>query len=191
MKKFICSTIIMIAVILAISISTYANTDNSYSNGTDMYSDGVVEFYSNIDDEDKLYKLTLSDLTEEKVLDEHIISMVNKDKCLYLLVYTDGKSTLLKFDSCSYAYSIEKEFDSLITNIAIRDDILYYVENRSIFAYNTETKETIAFIENEITYLLFFTNYNTLKYYTKIDETSEYAENSYSFAKDIFNENKI
>jgi len=191
MRKIIYTVLIMITILFAFSICAYADSNTPYSNGTAMYSNGVEEFYSNSNDEDKLYKLTLSDLTEEKVLDEHIISMVNKDKYLYLLVYTDGKSALLKFDSCSYAYSIEKEFDSLITNIAIRDDILYYVENRSIFAYNTETKETIAFIENEITYLLFFTNYNTLKYYTKIDETSEYAENSYSFAKDIFNETNV
>ncbi len=172
----------MITVIITITISAYAN-DNLYSNGTDMYNDGAIEFYSNIDDEDKLYKLNLSDMTEEKVLDEHIISMVNKDNYLYLLVYADGKSNLLKFDTKDYSSLIEKNFNNLVTNIAIRDNILYYVENRCIFSYNVDTKETSILIENYITDFLVFTDYNTFKYYTKADEISEYSENTYSFEK--------
>ncbi|MBQ7098026.1 MAG: InlB B-repeat-containing protein [Clostridia bacterium] len=181
MKKIIYSTFAMIVIIFAISISAYANDSNLYSNGTDMYSNGTVEFYSNKDDEDKLYKLSLSDMSEEKILDEHIISMVNKDKYLYLLVYTEGKSNLLKFDTDNNTYILEKEFDTIVSNIAIRDNTLYYVENRSIFTYNFDTKENTILIKNGITDFLVFTDYNTFKYYTKADEISEYSVNTYYF----------
>ncbi len=185
MKKIVITASIIITILLAFIIPTAANSDGTYSNGTDMYSNGVVEFYSNIDDEDKLYKLNLSDMTEEKVLDEHIISMVNKDNYLFLLSYANGKSNLLKFDINDGTYLIEKEFNTVITNIAIRDDILYYIEDGSIFTYNVETNEDSALINNGITDLLLFTDYNTLKYYTKADGMSEYSENIYSFDKDV------
>jgi len=181
MKKLIYSILIMITVLLAFSVCVYANNDISYSNGTDVYSNGIIEFYSNRDDEDKLYKLNLSDMTEEKVLDEHIISMVHKDNYLYLLVYANGNSHLVKFDTIDNTYAIEKGFNNLITNIAIRHNVLYYVENGSIFTYNVDTKENSTLIENGITDLIVFTGYNTLKYYTKDNEISEYTENTYFF----------
>ncbi len=189
MKKFICSTIIMIAVILEISISAYANTDNSYSNGTDMYSDGVVEFYSNIDDEDKLYKINLSDMTEEKVLNKHIISMVNKDQYLYLLTYEDEKSNLLKFNMQDNSVSIEKNFDSFVTNIALRDCVLYYVEEQTIFTYNLQTKENSIFIENENVDFIYFTDRNTLKYLVK--NGSNYDTRIYDFNAAGIEQNKV
>jgi len=189
MKKFICSTIIMIAVILAISISAYANTDNSYSNGTDMYSDGVVEFYSNIDDEDKLYKINLSDMTEEKVLNEHIISMVNKDQYLYLLTYADEKSNLLKFNVQDNSVFLEKGFDSFVTNIALRDSVLYYVEEQNIFTYNLQTKENSIFIENENVDFIYFTDRNTLKYLVK--NGSNYDTKIYDFNAVVIEQNEV
>ena len=189
MRKIIYSTIIMIAVILALSISAYANTDNSYLNGTDTYSDGVVDFYSNIDDENKLYKLNLSDMTEEKVLNEHIISMVNKDQYLYLLTCEDEKSNLLKFNMQDNSVSIEKSFSSFVTNIALRDSILYYVEEQNIFTYNLQTKENSIFIENENIDFIYFTEWNTLKYLVK--NGSKYDTKIYDFNAKATEQNEV
>jgi len=167
MKKIIYSTLIMIILLLPFSVYAYANSNNSYSNGTDVYSNGITEFYINTDDEDKLYKLNLSDMKEEKVLDEHIISMVSRDKYLYLLVYSDEKSILLKFDTENYLYDIEKNFDELVTNIVLRDDIIYYTLNQNIMSYDLSKKDNSVLLDNGNISYIYMYDYNTLKFFSK------------------------
>ncbi len=169
MKKLIYSILSMITVLLAFSVCVYANNDISYSNGTDVYSNGIIEFYSNRDDEDKLYKLNLSDMTEEKVLDEHIISMVHKDNYLYLLVYANENSILLKFDIQDNSASIEMIFDEPVNNIVLRDNVIYYVKEQKIFAYHLLTKDNDALVTKENVDYIYFTEYNTLKYLVNSD----------------------
>ena len=169
MKKIVYSILIMITVLLAFSVCVYANNDISYSNGTDVYSNGIIEFYSNMDDEDKLYKLNLSDMTEEKVLDEHIISMVHKDNYLYLLVYANENSNLLKFDIQDNSVSVEMNFDKLVNNIVLRDYVIYYVKEQKIFAYDLLTKDNDALVTKENVDYIYFTEYNTLKYLVESD----------------------
>ena len=62
--------------------------ESSYCNGSDLFVNDNGEFFSNIDDEDKLYCKKTPQITEIKVLDKHIMSMVSdQNKNLYLLVY--------------------------------------------------------------------------------------------------------
>lgn len=187
MRKILYS--IVFIIILGVSISAYASNQGTYSNGSSMYSNGSVEFYSNIDDEGKLYKIDLSDMSEEKVLDEHVISMVSKDKYLYLLIDADNKSNLLKFNIENYSFSIEKEFDTFITNMAIRDNILYYLEEERVFAYNVDTNDVDIIIEDENIDFIYFTEFNTLKYLIK--NNSGYDTKIYNFNDSISELNEV
>lgn len=165
MRKIVYSVVITFLIFVGFAVNMVAHAEEGYCNGSDTYSDGAVELFSNSEDEDKLYKLNLLDMSEEKVLDLHVISMLHKGSDIYLLVYIDGKSNLLKFNIQNYSYSTVMEFDTIVTNIALRDNKLYYLDSRNILTYNFENGETAMFIENGDVDLLLFTDYNTLKYY--------------------------
>jgi len=169
-----------VSFIWGISFNVYAYNENSYSNGNDVYSNGDIEIFSNSEDEDKLYKLNLADGTEIKVSEEHVISIVNDKNTLYLLTYDQGNSNLVELNLDNYSTTVIKKFGSLVTNIAKRNNLIYYIENRSIYCINTDDYKTTPFIETNNIDLLLFTDYNTLKYYT-ISTDGIYNENTYSF----------
>ena len=185
MKKRAISCLITILMFWGMisNISYYAeaypNVEISYANGTDYFINGETEFYINKNDKDMLYKQVLSKEVKEKVLDEHIICMVNYGKYLYLLAYSEGKSALFKLDMETDICTNEKEFDVLVSKMAIRGDVIYYIKNDNVFSYDVNIKEESLFLENGNIKFLLFKDSNTLKYYT----TDAYIENIYDFEK--------
>ena len=149
-----------------------------YENGSDVYRYGDTEFYSNIEDEDKLYKINLVDMSEEKLLEDHIISIIGKEDRLYLLAYNNGKSNLMCYNTSNGEYKLLEAFDNLITNISMQNDIFYFIQDKNIMSYDGDSITYV--IGNGDVDLMFFTENNILKYYSQ-SQIGEYVEHTYTF----------
>ena len=75
MRKYVVSVILLF--LFTVSISTFAETNESYfCNGTNTVQIGTYQFYSNSDDEDKLYRYDINTKYETKICDDHFISLL-------------------------------------------------------------------------------------------------------------------
>ena len=82
-KKYVVGVFLIGVLLTLFSITSFAD-ENSYCNGSDMFANDNGEFFSNIDNEDKLYCKKTPQSIEIKVLDKHIMSMVSdKNNNLY------------------------------------------------------------------------------------------------------------
>ena len=97
MKNLLCLLALIVGIICLAPLTSATFEDDGYSNGSDVYTYGDVEYYINVEDEDRLYAINLSTMTEHKVLDSHIISMLDGGEWIYLLVYENSASKLVKF----------------------------------------------------------------------------------------------
>ena len=176
----ILSILLALSLVLSmLPVWVNAETTGDYCNGTDMYSIGSVEYFANIDDEDKLYKTDLSDGSVNLVLAEHIISMVFCEQSLYLLAYRDGDSVLMRFDPEDESSVDLVTISGVVSNIACRDQILYYIMDGNIVSYYLTKKTSNVLIDTGNVSLLYFADYNNMRYYTKTDGKT--VKNTYSF----------
>lgn len=179
MKKTIFFPIIL-AFLLLFSVSVYANTQ-TYCNGGSMFCLDNVEYYIQSEDEDKLYSFDLASKTEEKILDEHIISMVCQKDCLYLLAYEDSKSKLLCLQPSTDTLREMTKLNTVVSSIALRGTALYYVQDGDIYMYDTESNENTLFLSNGNTRFLMLSDENTLTYYTQSADAEGYTIYDYDF----------
>ena len=179
-KKYVFG-IFLIGVLLALFSMTSFADGNLYCNGSDMFVNDNGEFFSNIDDEDKLYCKKTPQATEIKVLDKHIMSMVSdQNKNLYLLVYESTSTDLVSFNTETYEYNKLWSFDSVVTNISMREDKVYMKTNIGIQYYDIKTNIVGTLIENTNVDFIYFSDFNTLSYYSKNDNDA-YNIHTYSF----------
>ena len=166
-KRFISLMLVFAFVLSAFPVLASAESEEYYCNGFDMYNDGVLEYFSNSDDEDKLYVMDLTDKSIELVLEEHVISMVYLDESLYMLVYRNGTGALVSFDLSTGSAVDMLCFSDVVTSIACRDHTIYYIENGNAVAYNPANGATQLLIDSGDVAHLYFVDYNTLRYYTE------------------------
>ncbi|MGM9554165.1 MAG: CHAP domain-containing protein [Faecousia sp.] len=179
-KRFISIALVFALILSAFPMWAAAEAEEYYCNGSDMYNDGTLEYFLNMDDEDKLYVMNLADKTMELVLEEHVISMVYADESLYMLVYRDGTSALVSFDLRTRSAVDMLCFSDVITSIVCRDHTLYYIENGNVVAFNPATGATQLLIDSGDVVHLYFVDYNTLRYYTEdaVTGTTYYFDGS-------------
>ncbi len=180
-KKYVFG-IFLIGVLLALFSMTSFADGNHYCNGSDMFVNDNGEFFSNIDDEDKLYCKKTPQATEIKVLDKHIMSMVSdQNKNLYLLVYESTSTDLISFNTETYKYNKLWSFDSVVTNISMREDKIYMKTDVGIQYYDAKTNTIGTVIENTNIDFIYFSDFNTLFYYSRNDNDA-YDIHTYSFS---------
>lgn len=182
MKKYVFGAFMMGVLLMLFSINAFAAED-SYSNGTDVAVTLNGEYYINIDDEDKLYYKETSSHQEVKILDNHVMSIVSDSNGnLYLLVYVNGGTDLVFFNTSTHEHYLLCSFDYVITNMSARKDELYIKTNIGIQHYDLETNALDTLVENSNIDFMYFSNYETLLYYSKSND-NEYDICTYSFNK--------
>ena len=181
LKKITFVSVLIVLLTLCMSIGVSAYSDEYYSNCTDMYSVQSYEYYINGDDEDRLYRIDLSDMSENMIYNEHIISLVGKGNNLYMLVYEDGNSKLIELNTDSLSKTVLCEFKDLVTNMSVRDNVIYYIENGSVYTFDLNSHKSKEFLHGDAINFMVITDYNTLKYYTKFADSQNYDEKTYKF----------
>ena len=180
-KKYVLGFFLIGVLLTIFSMTSFAD-ESSYCNGSDLFVNDNGEFFSNIDDEDKLYCKKTPQITEIKVLDKHIMSMVSdQNKNLYLLVYEGANTDLISFNTKTYEYNKLWSFNSVVTNIAMREDKVYMKTNIGIQYYDIKTNTVGNLIENTNIDFIYFSDFNTLSYYSTNDN-DEYDIHTYSFS---------
>lgn len=186
MKRMLCLIAIVTILLMGLAIGVSADSKMHFANGNSFYSNGGEEFFSNSEDEDRLYVLRYADESEKLVLDEHVISVINGEDRLYLLTYDNGNSVLGEFDTVSYSYTPKKVFNSLVTCVALRNNTLFYLESGDVCTYDLIYGTTDKIVEDKNAELLFFSDYDTLKYYARSNKSDELTEYIYSFGDTVY-----
>ena len=188
-KKYVVSMILLF--LLAVSVSAFAETNESYfCNGTDTVQIGTYQFYSNSEDEDKLYKYDENTRSETKVCDDHIISLLkNSVDEIYFLSYENGITKLKQYKQNGSIEEI-KSVNEIVNSFAIRDNIIYFVRESGIYKYDLNNRNDAEFISNENIAFLYFPDYSTLKYYIKNSDLS-YDAKEYNFYEDNTSNKKM
>ena len=181
-KKYVVGVFLIGVLLTLFSITSFAD-ENSYCNGSDMFANDNGEFFSNIDNEDKLYCKKTPQSIEIKVLDKHIMSMVSdKNNNLYLLAYEGTNTDLISFNTETYEYNKLCSFGFTVTNISMREDKVYMKTNVGIQYYDIKTNTIGTIIENTNIDFIYFKDFNTLLYYSKNDNGT-YDIHTYLFDK--------
>lgn len=156
------------------------SADGDYSNGDDVFTAGGCEYYSDPVDEAKLYLWNLETGEEQKLLDVHVASLFGWSGALYLLSCEEDQSALLQYNFSDNSYEVLKNINGLTTNAVRRDSVLYYILNGQVLSYNLETGEENILLDAPMISTLYFSDYNTLKYYIT-DDAGESVRYSYDF----------
>ncbi|MBQ6807103.1 MAG: CHAP domain-containing protein, partial [Lachnospiraceae bacterium] len=155
--------IIMLLTLLPIE-NAYAATAKEiqeFCNGTDFFvAEDGTEYFINSDDEDKLYRITQTGA--ELVLDEHIVLLVCLNTNAYLVAYRDTKCVLLKFDTKNMSYEKIYDFECSVSNIALKGNNLYFINNGIAQALNLENF-TVKNVSEKSVDTLYFDQSATLK----------------------------
>lgn len=95
---------------------------------------------------------------------------------MYLLIYSNGVSSILKFCISDGSCAVLQKLDALVTSIAIQDGISYFVMDGNIWSLNLENGKSALVVEDGQISLLFFSKYNELNYYSKSANSPAYTE---------------
>ena len=163
MISFFLVLVMLVAMLPQISFGVFATVnEHTYCNGTDYFetNDGC-EYFINSDDEDRLYKITGG--TEELVLDEHVILLVNANEVAYLVVYSDEACKLVAFNVNSHVTSDVYTFPAIVSNIALKDNELLYTLGGAAYSLNLSTMSSTVVQESDVA-TLYFDSDNSLQF---------------------------
>lgn len=183
MKKTLLTTVFALAISIFLMITVSAEDNNFYKNGSDFVEIKEGEFYSNIDDQDKLYYFDKTTQSHTKILDEHIITMVDVENTIYLISYTDGESKLLSFSTADNSVKEIALLNGVVNNVCVRDSILYYILEGNIYEYNLLNNDTNILVEDGNIDLCYFKEYNSLTYFSK-NSNNNYDKKYYDFSEE-------
>ncbi len=136
---------------------------SDFANGTDTAFVSNTEYFINADDEDKLYAYMGN--KAELILDEHIITLIEHNTLIYLVIYRNDSSLLAVYDTTKATFDTLLEFDGIINSIARSENIIYYASNGNIEFYDTDSKTSGTFKADSNIQFIYFSDAVTLKFF--------------------------
>ena len=151
---------------------------DDYENAADYWTYGDSEFFCDYEDEDKLYLLDKVSGDTRLVADEHIISLLGGGNSLYAFAYREGSTCLLRVNPADLTVTEYETLPGVVMSAARRGDTVYFAADDGVMSLNLDTRAKSLFLAADGVATLYFSDFDTLKFYTKNG-----LANAYSFAE--------
>ena len=185
-----------IAVFIIENVENEVSED--YMNGADSCLYKGKEYFCNRDDEDKLYVIETKTGAMRLVMNEHIITILTERNFLYALVYNEDESgSLIRFNMDTESHERIFNFADVITSMARRERDIYFATNDGVMKMDVTKCALSKLIAGNSISTLYFSDADTLKYYTKsgekleflfVDQESELNNGSSDLFADVYKE---
>ena len=142
-----------------------------YANGSDSCIYQGNEYYCNYDDEYKLYVLDQKANSEHIALNKHIGAILSSKNMLYVLAFDeDQSSSLIRYNMNTSMSETILNLSGLINSMARRGSMLYLATSDGIAQLNLNSLALSQLIGGFEVSLVYFSDPDTLRYYTKDGE---------------------